>query len=381
MIGLLVLGATVSIVSATDPCSQVCDAIPGACGPDGSRCVDEICTDLFWYDGALCNSSMPGCPNRFPLMCRDALILMGEGDHLGVVAHAPRRFVSFAPGRSVGRRGFQRIDSTTSLFSSILQVALHSRSLRSAIVDDVELGRPGPTGDGSIYSAAVGLLNRMYEDQAAAAAERGPLDLSEFKHAFEDFWGLEDDEGNRALRTLVAFMHEMAQASEGLTRALTLEARSAFGDWSIPRAVEFVPFPARLSNRSRWSIKEMLVVHFEVPEEQIHFEVPEEQIGITRLPELLSIAISRYPDSPTERVNSYVETPMEIDFSGILADGEAHKYRLVGIVREIGRSFVADYFDSDTNEWIHANDSHLHVIQGQPRNGGADAVMVFYERL
>ena len=130
MIGFIILGAAASVAIAADPCSQVCDEIPGACGPDGSRCVDQVCTDLFWYDGALCNSSMPGCPNRFPLMCRDALILMGEGDHLGVVAHAPRRFVSFAPGRSVGRRGFQRIDSTTSLFSSILQVALHSRSLR-----------------------------------------------------------------------------------------------------------------------------------------------------------------------------------------------------------------------------------------------------------
>ena len=374
--GLLVIGG-VSIVSSADPCSQVCDEIAGACGPSGSRCVDEVCTDLFWRGPNLCNSSIQGCPDNDPLACIFARIMMEVDDHLGVVALAPRfeSDLAFAPGRSVGRRGFQHVDSTTSLLSSVLQVGLHSRALRSAIVDELQLGTD-PLDHAAVFSPTLALLNRMYDDEASAASEELLNVGSAFKHAIGEFAELETLDGNLPYRVLSAFMNGLAQVSERLKTALTLDARSIFGPWSASRAAEFVEFPLSVSHQSRWSIKDMLVVNFHDPQEYLG-----EKGGITELPELLSIAITRYRDYTTERINAYVETPIEIDFSGIMEDGEMHRFRLVGIVREISGKYVADYFDADTNEWIHANDSHLHVIQGQPRNGGSDAVMVFYERL
>ena len=371
MIGFIILGAAASVAIAADPCSQVCDEIPGACGPDGSRCVDQVCTDLFWYNGALCNSSMRGCPDRYPLMCKDARILMGEADQLGVVAHvarAPVGALNFAPGQK-GRRGFEKMEGLlSSQLASILQVVLHSQALRRAIMlelqyndSEAEVRAAHP-----ILSSIVAVLQRMF-----GADGEGALDLTEFRFALLETIGF-DQSLDDPLRVLAVAMNDLAELPGLIETALTLVSRSPAG--RHPRAVEFLEFPTS-STRTRWSIKEML---------QANFLRTGESERITHVPELLSIGIIReHPphSGSTERVNSYVETPAEIDFAGLMEAGETYRYRLVGIVRNISGKYVADYFDADSGEWIHANDTHLHVIQGQPRNGGSDAVMVFYELL
>ncbi len=97
-------------------------------------------------------------------------------------------------------------------------------------------------------------------------------------------------------------------------------------------------------------------------------------------PKFLTIGISRETEDGTP-ITTSLDQPLELDLRGIFPGGEEIRYRLVGVVRRIGQGFVADYLDTDRNEWVHTKDTQFHVINGRPRNGGADPCIVFYERI
>ena len=481
-------------VKAGDACSQICDEMPGACGVDGSRCVGEFCSDVFWRTGStLCNSATPNCPLGNPLSCGDADQVMAQEGHFGVSAftgdapdpcmqlcdavagacdgvdtaciaetfcaniywftygfvlcNASQRDCDgarllpvsctragiiastqnldgvivydplfpagsyeeekaeaedprgdeevvhdfpFAPRPEAhGRRGFSNIDDTTSNLASVLQILLHSHAIRRAIMNEIEFEwspffRPM---DDAVFSTLYSLLNQMYGPRNEEA-----LDLTEFRFA------LLEAQTEDPIQLLRFILEKIARVSRPVNRAVTVERTLARfclecfyldpAHEPVQQVVQLVPFPDSTPPRARWSIKDMLAPHLseELADERVVCPGCE-QVGDyrqnvrTALPDLLTIGIDRRPDGSAERVNSYVETPMEIDFAGIVEGGEMYGYRLVGIVREINGKYVADYFDSDSGEWIHANDTHLHVIQGQPRNGGTDAVVVVYQSI
>ena len=367
------LGVTAALAEGgVDPCSAICEEIPDACGPDGSRCVGQVCTDLFWSADmtSLCNPSIAGCPDTYSLQCGEAAAIVQSDYHLGVGALATRvvEALDFVPGTGiVGRRGFANIDSTTSHLASVLQVVLHSRAVRRAVGEEVQFGAASGAMQNPIFSALVTLLKQMYEAGDATEA----LDLTEFRFAVMEIVGY-DQTIDHPIHILGITMDQITRGSIAVEAALGMETHMEVREMPLKRAAFLVPFPKSQSTRTRWSIKEMMQEHFLY-----------NAVGgrITEIAELVSIAIDRNPGESTERVNSYVETPLEIDFAGIMEGGEEHRFRLVGIVRDINGKYVADYFDSDSGEWIHANDSHLHVITGQPRNGGTDAVIVMYERI
>ena len=474
-------------VRATDPCQTVCETMPGACGVDGSRCLGQICTDLYWKDNVkFCNSSMPGCPCRESVGCEEADAVTSVEDHFGIAVYkaedrdfcsevcdlvpgaclgtgsqcvdgewctdlfwyrahilcnptlakcddmqlprvacnAARDIVtgtedgvvayqaveakalsptsaavvdfSFARGQR-GRRGFSNFDST-SHFAAALQVVTHSLTIRTCIVDEfrLQLSRADPNRS-PVLQQLVALMERMY------AAGEEPLDLTELRSAMLE--SVEYRSIDNPLQVFQILLNEISEASLALEGGIMFETRrddictqchyAESADWTQQRAVQLVGFPQSKPPRTRWSIKDMLKAHLaekKTPERRavcfgscrrVTGHVERERIRFT--PYLLTIAIDRRQravgGSTEERVNSFVETPAEIDFDGILEEGSRLRYKLVGIVREIGSRFVVDYFDSDTDEWVHANDTRLHVIQGQPRNGGSDAVVVVYERL
>ncbi|TEB18235.1 hypothetical protein C9890_0439 [Perkinsus sp. BL_2016] len=411
---------------ATDPCDQLCDLIPGVCPIDGrSRCVDGTCTDLFWFNGStLCNSSDPGCLSEELgfVTCDHARRTVNSGNERGLVALRPREYVEeevegldefdfedldirgdgpnvseeeivFAPkgvaaegDQPRGRRGFENFDNT-SQFSSILQVVLHSSAIRRAFMGDIISGehhlRQHP-----VYAALVDLLNRMYE------AGDDSLDLTELRFAILEQTGYQGVVA--PMQALHILLTEIGRISRRCHQALVLStserkvcsvcgsvSESAWENEVSVALIRFIDETGRQSN----SVQEMLVASFNREDDAMCYgdcDLPAQhriEEGVIHTPELFSFAIDRNPMGSSERLNNRVDTPLEINLAGIVEGGEEIRYRLVGIVREIGSRFVVDYFDSDSNEWIHANDTRLHVIQGQPRNGGSDAVLVFYERI
>ena len=94
----------------------------------------------------------------------------------------------------------------------------------------------------------------------------------------------------------------------------------------------------------------------------------------------MTIGISRQAQDGSV-ITTSLDQPLEIDLKGIVQGGEGIRYRLVGVIRSMGKGYVLDYLDTDRNEWIHTKDAHFHVINGRPRNGGADPCIVFYERI
>ncbi|TEB18236.1 hypothetical protein C9890_0440 [Perkinsus sp. BL_2016] len=474
------------VLRASDPCAKVCESMPGACGFDGSRCMGQVCTDLFWKDNVkFCNSSMTGCPCGIPVRCDEADAVTSVEDHFGITVYksedrdfcsevcdwipgaclgtgsqciggewctdlfwyrprvlcnptlakcddmqlprvsctAARDVVSgtedgvvaledveaeprsptsavdefaFAPGQR-GRRGFVNFDST-SHFASALQLVTHSLIIRTSIMDELRLqiSRADPNRN-PVFQQLVALIGRMYE------AGDEPLDLTELRSAMLE--SVDYRSIDNPMQVFQILLNEIAEASVSLAEAIMFETRredfcsqcnyAESAGWTQQRAVQVVGFPTSTPTRTRWSIKDLLKVHLlgkETPERRavcfgscrrVTGHVERERIRF--VPYLLTIAIDRRPraagGSTVEPVNSFVETPAEIDLDGILEEGSRWRYKLVGIVRAIGSRFLVDYFDSDTDEWIHANDTHLHVIQGQPRNGGARAGVVVFERL
>ena len=358
---------TISCLSiAADPCAEMCAFIPGACGAAGSHCggSDFACSDLYWFEPGLiiCNHlDVDDCNEYMPsLMCDEADYILKSKNADAVISY---QFMVSGSQRG-GRKVFGKLDMS-SHYASVLQVVLHSRALRRAVFHELQSGL-GEMFENRVLSSFVVLVNRMDIDN-------GALDLTAFKSAIEESVRADDDSIDTPLEVLGVFLDEIARVSISLASALTWDLLRSSDEtgWSMERAAGLVGFPTSASGgQTRWSIKELLEAHFE----EIGLERPTEL-----LPELLSIAIDRYPDgSPDGRINAFVETPMEIDLG---AGDVMYRYRLVGIVREINDVYVADYFDSNTDEWIHANDPHLHVIQGQPRNGGSDCLLLFYEKI
>ena len=414
---------------STDPWDQLCDLIPGVCSIDRkSRCVDAVCTDLFWFNGTtLCNSSDPGCvPEELGFVtCDHARRTVISGNQRGLVALRPREQpideeldaaleefeegdleihqvdgpnvseaeIVFAPTGAAaggdqrrGRRGFENFDNT-SQFASILQVVLHSRAIRRAFMGDIIAGE-NHLRQHPVYSALVDLLNRMYE------AGEESLDLTELRFAVLEQTGYQ---GVAApMQVLHILLTEIGRMSRRCQEALVLSTNerrvcSVCGSvsengWDYEVSVALIRF-IDAAHRQSNSVQEMLVASLNKEDDAMCYgecDLPAQHRlaeRVTHVPELLSLAIDRNPMGSEERLNNRVDTPLEINLAGMVEGGEEIRYRLVGIVREIGSRFVVDYFDSDSGEWIHANDTRLHVIQGQPRNGGSDAVLVFYERI
>ena len=75
---LFVAAAIVQIISAADPCQELCAAHPDFCGTEGSFCMggdEDECFDLYWTDASrrdLTNATKKKCALEFPLRCSDA---------------------------------------------------------------------------------------------------------------------------------------------------------------------------------------------------------------------------------------------------------------------------------------------------------------------
>ena len=338
---------------------------------------------------------------------------------------------AFAPGpeAALGRRGFTNTDGTRSNLASVLQVLLHSQALRRAILK--AMGGSPDAAQNPVISSLISLLNQLY-----GPLEKKALDLTAFRSAIAEYSESHDSHPIHLIRSI---LEPIVQVSEIVGRAVTvmtwfdefcLECSGMHDDTTIKRVVQVVSFPETTPPRGRWTIKEMLAPHFSDAPTFLDVACPlcneglRSQrrhptpwypemfiLGIDRycdlapylpkiacppcdedlisrqqrqlrscFPDLLIIGIDRPLQGSTERVK--LELSMEIDFEGIVQAGEMHRYRLVGIVREIRTGkYVADYFDSDSGEWIHANDSQLHVIQGEPRKDGSDAVVLLYESI
>ena len=103
-----ILVGTCSAAVSRDPCTQLCDLIPGACSEEGSSCVELFCTDLYWMEGLqICNSSIPGCELFERVSCGEARAIIEDNNERGVTVYD----VSFAdpPNPEIvrGRKGFR----------------------------------------------------------------------------------------------------------------------------------------------------------------------------------------------------------------------------------------------------------------------------------
>lgn len=411
-ISTILLGV-IGTASATDPCFDLCLTLPGACTQEASFCVDEQCTSLFWMDtGVLCNSSNRACMvvPRASVSCQEAeTIVVSENvegvtvfdgtktsgsapvpDHgleLGNLSFAPREDEASALASVVvpGRKGIYNLGATCYL-ASALQVVMHSRSIREAIVADFAAGE-APM-DHLVYGNFVNLMQQMYETTSDE-----PLDLSMLLfalHEFNDHSSFQN-ESDDSFQALMVMLRGLAEASPRVAEAVELETRGGrectvcnqASEMPVTRlGVQFVSFPG--SDR-QYSVPEMLVAHFS-PGKAVEVRcetcksnpLQVESPVVTKLPKLLTIAVNRYTYE-AEKIKTSLDIPLEISMAGVVPGGEAIRYRLVGIERHMGGHWLLDYLDTDRMEWIHSNDVHIHVISGRPRNGGDDPAIVFYE--
>ena len=411
-----ILSLIASTAVATDPCWELCITIPGACSQEGSFCVDgETCTDLSWMTPTtLCNPTMRGCVDKEAVYCGQAELIVATNNIEGFTAHSSRRSsplggaggalmaqdgdqgfgLSFADEQAPiatqfgpGRKGIHNLGATCYL-ASALQVVMHSRSIRDAIRADLESGT-APMWH-PVYSNFVMLLQQMYD-----ASSIEPLDLSMLLFALHDYNnGMSfENESDDSFQALMVLYDALASVSPRVAEAVQSETRGERlclacgtpGELAVLRqGYELVRFPG---SNPQYRIPEMLRAHFGERMEELgcaggcigyteHYVRP----IVTQVPRLLTIGIFRYT-AEQEKITTSVDIPLEIDMDGIIEGGADIRYRLVGIIRHMGGHYLLDYLDTDRNEWIHSNDLHIHVIEGRPRNGGADPSIVFYERI
>ncbi|TEB18234.1 hypothetical protein C9890_0438 [Perkinsus sp. BL_2016] len=404
----------IGTATASDPCFDLCLTVPGACtDEEASFCVDGQCTSLFWMEtGVLCNSSNRACMSepRASVSCQEAeTIVVSEnvegvtafhgsktaasapipdlGLELGNLSFAPREtgVSGLASGIVPGRKGIYNLGATCYL-ASALQVVMHSRSIREAIVADFAAGE-APM-DHLVYGNFVNLMQQMYE-----TASEEPLDLSMLLFALHEFndHSAFKNESDDSFQALMVLLRGLAEASPRVAEAVELETRgrrectvcNRESDMPVTRlGVQFISFPG---SERQYSVPEMLAAHFSPGKVvDVHCETCKanalqvESPVVTKLPKLLTIAVNRYTYE-AEKIRTSLDIPLEISMAGVVAGGEEIRYRLVGIERHMGGHWLLDYLDTDRMEWIHSNDVHIHVISGRPRNGGDDPAIVFYE--
>ena len=381
----------------SDPCTAVCDLIPGACSEAGSSCVERFCTDLYWMPrGKICHSSIPGCELNLQLSCEEAqnIYNMDNADEFTVYNGEPGEDVSFAdpsnPEIVRGRKGFQYLE-VNKYMGPAMQVLLQSRSIREAIKADLQ--SPWSPMGNPVYDNFITLLRQMFDETSTE-----PLDLTmllftlmEEAHGGAAF----DTDPNRPYEALFILLEVLAEVSPRVGEVIRSEiaglefCKECKG--SRARPTESISsmlghFPG--SDRT-YSITDMLRYRFGPQalrdvcfsscdgwESTDHIV----QRMLVSAPKFLTIGISRETEDGTP-ITTSLDQPLEIDLRGILPGGEEIRYRLVGVVRRIGQGFVADYLDTGRNEWVYTKDTQFHVINGRPRNGGADPCIVFYERI
>ena len=376
-----------------DPCQQRCDMIPGACSEEGSSCIDSICTDLYWMsERTLCSSSIPGCRTRKPVDCWSAQAMVWDQNADGVSVHVYRvreaeEDFSFAdppnPETVRGRKGFKHMEMNRYLRPA-LQILLQSRSVREAI--EADLQSPWPPMDHPVYYNFVTLLRQMYDQTSTEPLDPNPL-LSSLVEERRDGHPF-DNERDLPWLALFALMNVLSEVSPRIDQVFGIETlvSSSCQECRIRRPFHFLNFPG--TDRS-YTITDMLRAHLSPQTVQVGCppgcNIDEDEGNIVQrillsAPQLVTIGISRQTEDGT-LITTSLDQPMEIDLSGIIPGGEEIRYRLVGVVRQIGQGFVADYLDTDRNEWVYTKDTQFHVINGRPRNGGADPCIVFYERI
>ena len=394
----------VSMAVSADPCLELCFLIPGACDAQGSFCVGDNCSDLYWMTpSTICNPSTPGCRSKRPVSCNEAEMIVASGNADNLSAHVAASVdmvtiseiaqdVSFADATQAGgvvrgRKGIHNLGATCYL-ASALQVVLHSRSVRDAVRDDLLTGE-APLGD-PVYLNFVMLLQRMYDPSSDEPLNlRNLLDALHLYNDGNSFENSSDD----SFQSLMVLFDSLSRASPRIANVVISEtsgtrlctACEVSSELAIQRqGYELVRFPG---SARQYSIPEMLRAHFGVKGDLLGCgglcRTETEHVVrpiISKLPQLLTISVFRYSETE-EKISTSLDQPLEIDMAGIVEGGEEIRYRLVGVIRHMGGHYLLDYLDTDTNEWIHSNDLHLHVIQGRPRNGGADPLIVFYERI
>jgi ubiquitin C-terminal hydrolase len=315
------------VPTAEDPCPELCALIPEICGKAGSSCVDGICTNLHWLSR-----------DREPVSCEAAanMVLNNNVEILNI---------SFADPVDAGRRGV-RYGGVHSYMGPAIQVILRSRKVRDAVKAELVSGVAQLSSP--FYQNFVNLLRQMYDTGSSGILDLGGSSLI-----------TSGSDGHSSFETLATLMGDLADISPQLSEIFSLRTSST------RNVFQFLNFPG--SDR-QYSVTDLLRAHLG------SFD------NVLSLPQLLTIGISRQAQDGSV-ITTSLDQPLEIDLKGIVQGGEGIRYRLVGVIRIMGKGYVLDYLDTDRNEWIHTKDAHFHVINGRPRNGGADPCIVFYERI
>jgi ubiquitin C-terminal hydrolase len=90
-------------------------------------------------------------------------------------------------------------------------------------------------------------------------------------------------------------------------------------------------------------------------------------------------------DGHMNKINTEVDIPLVLDMARVTLDANVPNYNLVGVVHHLGSCahtghYVTEYFDSEKNEWVRANDGSVTALNGPPQSVSQSAYLLIYER-
>ena len=405
-----------------DGCAQLCSTFPNVCGRGGSYCKGDFCHDLFWANPIrtiLCHNGQAGCPQSDPLRCDDVGRFTGDSfipETRRSESSSPRPLVASttsststttAPSRRVtpvgtsprsvpdvtrgqagplpGTQGMPNLGAMC-YFSSVLQPLLHTAAFREATFSSA-----APHIRGSAASGVVAETNRLnHRMWFPEAADREHLFTDSIVGSMRTYTngrmfniGTADDSAWAIREYISALVTGDAALYGPLFRTRVRTYQQCLG------LAMCVPGPS-VEDRNMLilapgyaaSVPELIRDQFQAGMIAGHAcdVCGSADPGVVRTPTIvrgarvLAVALER------EDASIRVETPLEMDLTGIVASEDGPLvYRLVGIARHHGAHYTSHFRHPDTNEWYSADDSRVRI--GRPDLTSTNSRLVIYERI
>lgn len=376
---LLLRGVMVTrLVSSTmmgsymDPCTRICDMVPGACAATGSVCWEEgqICLGLYWAmpidtneskgdDVAGCPFSHDGAVGLPAVTCSEAVQWFGvieepiDDDYelaqaiamsLGIDSHTNEAIdeweyllqdteflMQYFPFSS-GRRGVISPGGSGSL-ASLIQALGYSTVFRAAIQTEL---LPFVKND---HSLAIFL--RVIDTELMSSQSYIPIDM----RSFPEYHGADALSPASLYESIVAKVNMVAPS---VTRRLFM-----IGSTPIVEAY-------------------CQGIHSHSLEGCLRSASFEEQATLG--PEILFIHLNKPKD------DHIVNCPEALDLREV-NDGMIGIYRLISLITRHGNQYTTRFMDPADGQWIHANNDIVQAVDGTTTLACQSPYAVVYERI
>ena len=396
-----------------DMCGQLCNQFPDACMGQITLCADTVCYGLYWSRAnAFChiNARTPGCTETLPpVMCVTAenlLIDIASPDFDGIALAASfgyrpptkskrRRVLDslmlyFSPPveeeqqplvRHQGSSGFINFGNMCYLNSALQllrYIVLHSPNLMELI--DTQA------------NSFLGKLKLVLNDDSPAVNAWLILDYLNGMNPDYFVPGTTED-GYEAFSKLTEYL---SKESRAIGETFDLQNIVSIKCMNCQSLVESVGVSQEIHLHLRTDMHEVeledLLIRHESPEKMqdskcyrcLQENERIRRFTVTGLPQMLIIALKRFPSEGTDKILTSVKIPLQLDFPIGTVFAVLASYRLRGIMHHMDVTTTGGHYTSDIyhdGKWYNANDDTVSLLSNGPTRQGFTPYVLLYEKM